>query len=222
MAAYDLQEQEQIENLKAWWKQYGNLAIGCVCAAAIAVAGWTTWSGYQTRQDAQSGEIYAALQQAIRQNEEIQVRSLTGELTDKFGNTSYAALGVLIAARHAVGAGDAKTAKAQLAWAIEHGKDEFADIARLRLAGLLLDENEHDEAIKLLDHPPAPAFAASYAELKGDVFFAKNDAKAARAAWQEAKTLLENNEGKTSASTETSITLMLLQQKIDALGGAAA
>ncbi|MDR0735885.1 MAG: tetratricopeptide repeat protein, partial [Zoogloeaceae bacterium] len=196
MAAYDLEEQEQVENLKAWWKQYGNLAVGCVCALALAVAGWTAWNGHQARQAAQSGEIYAALQQAIGKNDSVQVRGLTGELTDKYGNTSYASMGVLLAARHAIGAGDAKTARAQFAWVVEHGKDEFADIARLRLAGLLLDEHEYDEAMKWLARPPAAAFAASYAELRGDVFLAQEKVAEAKAAWQEARDLLEKNNEK--------------------------
>ncbi|MDR1350415.1 MAG: tetratricopeptide repeat protein [Zoogloeaceae bacterium] len=221
MAAYDLEEQEQIENLKVWWKQYGNLVVGCVCAVALAVAGWTFWNGYQTRQATQSGELYVALQQAISRNESVQARGLTGELTDKFGNTSYASMGVLMAARYALAVDDAKTARAQLAWVVENGKDEFVDIARLRLAGLLLDEKEYDEAIKQISRPPAAAFAASYAELRGDIFFAQEKTVEAKAAWQEARALLEKDDGEASAKMEDSIVLMLLQQKLDALGGAA-
>jgi predicted negative regulator of RcsB-dependent stress response len=221
MAAYDLKEQEQIESLKAWWKRYGNLATSGICAVAIIVAGWVAWNSYQTRQAAQAGEIYVALQESIGKNESLQVRSLTGELTDKFGNTHYTAMGVLMAAKYSVETGDAKTAKAQLAWVIEHGEDVFVDIARLRLAVLLLDEKEYDEALKLLGRPPAAAFAARYAELRGDIFFAQNETEAARSAWQGAKALLEKSPENTSVTTETSFALKFLQQKLDALGGAA-
>jgi predicted negative regulator of RcsB-dependent stress response len=220
MAAYDLEEQEQIENLKVWWKRYGNLVVGSVCALALAVAGWTSWNGYQARQAAQSGEIYAALQQAIGRGDDIQVRGLTGELTDNYARTSYAVMGALLAARHAIAAGDAKTARARFVWVSERGEGEFADIARLRLAGLLLDEKEYDEALQWLARPPADAFAASYAELRGDVFLAQGKAKEAGTAWREARDLLEKKGEAGRERMEEAVVLVVLRQKIDALGGA--
>ncbi|MDR3159583.1 MAG: tetratricopeptide repeat protein [Zoogloeaceae bacterium] len=221
MAAYDLEEQEQVENLKAWWQRYGNLVVGCVCAAALAISGYMLWNGHQARQAARSSEIYVALQQAIVRNDGVQVRGLTGELTNQFAGASYASMGVLLAARHAIITDDAKTARAQLAWVAENGKDEFVDIARLRLAGLLLDEKEYDEAIEWLSHPPAAAFAVSYAELRGDIFLAQGKKAEARSAWEEAKTLLEKEDAKEQTRREDAIVLMLLRQKLDALGGAA-
>jgi predicted negative regulator of RcsB-dependent stress response len=86
---------------------------------------------------------------------------------------------------------------------------------------LLLDEQEYDEAIKQLSRPPAAAFAASYAELRGDIFLAQKKTEEAKTAWQEAKTLREKEGKATATSTEEAIILMRLQQKIDALGGVA-
>ena len=140
MAHYDLEEQEQIDSLKTWWKMYGNLVTGVVVAASLAVIGWQGWNWYQRGQAAQAAAIYSVLEQAVAARDAQRVKSAAGELAEKFGSTSYATLGALLAARQSFDAGDLKTAKAQLGWAAEHAKDELKDLARLRLAAVLLDE----------------------------------------------------------------------------------
>ena len=99
MAAYDLEEQEQIAEFKAWWKQYGSLLTFVVMAAAVVVLAWRGWNWYQRSQAEQASDIYQALQQAVQIGDTQRVKAASGELTEKFSGTRYATLGALVAAK---------------------------------------------------------------------------------------------------------------------------
>lgn len=217
MAHYDLEEQEQIDTLKTWWKMYGNLVTGVVVAASLAVIGWQGWNWYQRGQAAQASAIYGVLEQAVAAQDAQRVKAAAGELAEKFGSTTYAALGAMVAARQSFEAGDLKTARAQLTWAADNAKDEVKDLARLRLAAVLLDEKAYDEALKQLDAAHAPAFNSRFLELKGDVLLAQGKKPEARAAYKAAldKASAEARAGAPAAGRE------LLRQKLDSLGEAA-
>ncbi|MDR1850149.1 MAG: tetratricopeptide repeat protein [Zoogloeaceae bacterium] len=231
MAVYDLEEQEQIENFKAWWNRYGTLVTWILCVLAIASVGWQGWQWRQNKLSAEAGTIFMSLQQAINSDNVPQVKLLAGELTEKFGSTSYAPLGVLLAAKHAILMDDPQTARLQLAWVVKHGGHEITDIARLRLAGLLLDAREYEGALRELEPKPAAAFAAAYAELRGDIHVAEGKLEEARAAYREAVSLqqqaLNEKAGEEKKGTPAEDTVEepqispLLQQKLDALGGTA-
>lgn len=216
MAHYDLEEQEQIDSIRTWWKMYGNLVTGIVVAGSLAVIGWQGWNWHQRSQSAQASAIYAALEQAVAVRDAQKVKAAAGELAEKFGGTSYAALGALVAARQSFDAGDLKTAKAQLTWAAEHGKDEIRDLARLRLASVLLDEKAYDDALKQLEAAHAAAFAARFLELKGDVLAASGKKPEARTAYRAALDKDGSREGRGGGAGRE-----LLQQKLDNLGEAA-
>ena len=215
MAHLDLEEQEQIDSLKTWWKMYGNLISSVLVAISVAALAWQGWGWYQRNQAAQAAGIYAVLEQAAALRDGQKVKAAAGELAEKFGSTSYAWLGALVAAKQSFEVGDLKTAKAQLGWAVENAKDEVKDLARLRLAAVLLDEKAFDEALKQLDATHDMAFAARFLELKGDVLAAQGKTPEARAAYKAALDKGEAREGKSGAGRE------LLRQKLDSLGGAA-
>ena len=216
MAHYDLEEQEQIDSIKTWWKMYGNLVTGVVVAGSVAVIGWQGWNWHQRSQSTQASAIYGVLEQAVAARDAQKVKAAAGELAEKFGGTSYAALGAIVAARQSFDAGDLKTAKAQLAWAAENGKDEIRDLARLRLASVLLDEKAYDEALKQLEAAHAAAFAARFLELRGDVLAASGRKPEARTAYKGALDKGGNREGRGGGAGRE-----LLQQKLDNLGEAA-
>lgn len=209
MAHYDLEEQEQIATLKTWWKMYGNLVSGVITVFCLVVIGWQGWNWYQRSQSGQASAIYNVLEQAVAAGDAQKVKGAAGELAEKFGRTTYASLGALLAAKQSFDAGDLKTAKAQLGWAAEHGKDEIKDLARLRLAAVQLDEKAYDEALKQLEASHAPTFDARFLELKGDVLTAQGKKPEARAAY---KAALDKAENKPGAGQQ------LLQQKLDSLG----
>ncbi|MBU3697652.1 tetratricopeptide repeat protein [Dechloromonas sp.] len=212
MAHYDLEEQEQIDSLKTWWKMYGNLVTGLVVAASLAMVGWQGWNWYQGGQSAKAAAIYGVLEQAASAGDAQKVKASAGELAEKFGGTHYAALGAMLAARQSFDAGDLKTARTQLTWAAENAKDELKDLARLRLAAILLDDKAYDEALKQLDGARAAALDARFLEMKGDVLAAQGKRPEARTAY---KSALEKSADKAGAGRE------LLQQKLDSLGEAA-
>ena len=212
MAHYDLEEQEQIDTLKTWWQMYGNLITSLLTAAALAVAGWQGWNWYQNNETAKAAAVFASLEQAVQAGDAQRIKSSAGELTEKYGRSGYAALGALLAARHSFDAGDLKTAKAQLGWVAGNAKDELRDIARLRLAAVLLDEQAYDEGLKTLEGNPAAAFVGRFQELKGDILVAQGKPSEARTAYLAALDKLgEKSEAPASE---------LLQQKLDSLGEA--
>lgn len=223
MAAYDLEEQEQIANAKAFWQQYGNLITGAVVVAAVGVGGYFGWQGYQNRQAAEASAIYGVLTQAAEAKDSAKVKAAAGELVEKYSGTGYAPMGALVAGKMLFDSGDLKSARAQLTWASEHGSSELRDVARLRLAAVLLDDKAYDEALKALEPAPAEGFSARFAELKGDVLLAQGKSAEARGAYQEALAKLgaeKAGEGSSVAAQAAGPYKDLLQQKLDALGGA--
>lgn len=212
MAHYDLEEQEQIDSLKSWWNTHGNLVSGVVLAVAVAAAGWQGWNWYQRGQAAQAAGVFAAFEQAVQVGDAAKIKGAAGELTEKFPGTSYAALAAMVAGKQSVESGDLKTARLQLGWVVEHGKDELRDLARLRLAAVLLDDKAYDEALKQVEAAHAEAFDARYLDLKGDILLAQGKKAEARTAYKAAQAKLP---------AAGNVAGEILQQKIDNLGEAA-
>lgn len=220
MAVYDLEEQEQIDEMKAWWATHGNWVTAVVVAASLAVVGWQGWNWYQNKQSAESSAIFFALQQAEQAGDAARIKSLTGELTEKYSGTTQAALATLIAAKSSLAVEDSKTARAQLTWAAEHANDEIRALARVRLAGLLLDEKAYDDALKVLDQEKLPVFALQVLGLRGDVLLAQGKRKEARGAYEAALDAAHKKDMGSDEGGADRPWLQLLQQKRDALGDA--
>ena len=210
MATYDLEEQEQLAELKAFWKQHGNLILIAIVAALAVVLGYWTWTRYQGSQTTQASAVYGELQKAATANDAKKVRDLAGTLIEQYPRSVYAPLGAFISAKIHFGAGDLKTARAQLAWAAENARDPGVQaLARLRLANVLLDEKDYDEALKVLAVKPEPAFEALFEDLRGDVLAAQAKSAEARAAYTAAL-------GKLKPGDDTARDL--IQLKLDGLG----
>lgn len=185
--AYDHDEQEQIESMKAWWDKYGNVILGFVTLALIAVLSWQGWNWYQRNQAAEAGGYFDALVSSARQGQAGPVVNASETLRSRFGSTVYAPRGALIAADVRLANGDVDGARAELAWVIAEGKDPaLAAVARVRLVSILIDQKDFDGALAQVDGTPPPGFEAVYADARGDVFFARGEAGQARQAWQQA------------------------------------
>lgn len=209
--ALDLEEQEQVAELKAWWQQYGNLIVVAVVAVAAALAGWQGWRWYQASQATRAGALYDTLSRAAQAGDAKALRDAGGALIEDYPRTLYATMGALTGARFYFDRNDLKNAKLQLEWALEHSpSDDLRDLARLRLAAVLLEEKAYDEALRRLDEKHAAAYDAQYAALKGDVLVAKNDAAQARAAY---KLALEKADSGNAAFRES------VRMRLEALGG---
>ena len=207
----DLEEQEQVAELKAWWRQHGNLIVATILAAALAFAGWQGWRWYQASQSSQAAAHFDTLARAAQAGDAKALRDAAGTLIESYPRTLYASMAALVAARFHFDRNDLKAARAQLEWVIERSPaEDFKDLARLRLAAILLDEKAYDEALKLLDAKHAPAYDSQYAALRGDVLVAKNQPTEARAAYQLA---LEKAAKEQGAFRES------VRMRLEALGG---
>ena len=210
MSAFDLEEQEQLAELKAWWKTHGNAVLTGAIVVLLAIAAWNGWTWYQRNQAAQAAALYDTLQKAARADDVKAVSDAAGTILENYPRTAYAALSALTSAKVHFQAGDLKTARAQLEWVVEHARgDQIRAIARLRLANVLLDDGAPDDALKVLETQPAPAFDALFASQRGDILAAQKKPADARAAY---KAALEKADPKDSSLRES------LRLKLDALG----
>ena len=187
MAVYDLEEQEQISELKAWWAQHGRWVTTLAVVAALASVGWQGWQWYQNRQAGEAGALYYAVQQAAEANDAPQARELAGRLIGEYGGTAYAQLAALLSAGVQFKAGDLDNARAQLEWTADKGKDAaLRDLARLRLAAVLLEQGAFDEALARLAAAPVDGYGPRFDDLRGDILAAQGKPAEARAAYQAA------------------------------------
>ncbi len=180
----DLQEQEQLDALKSFWKSYGNLITWALIAALAVYAGLNGWNWWQRDQATKAAAMFDELERAATAGDAQRAGQIFGDLKERYARTVYAEQGALVAARVQFDAGQSDAAKASLTWAADHaGEDEYKTVARLRLAGLLLQAKDYDAALQQLDAAKAPTFAALVADRRGDVLLAQGKAGEARAAY---------------------------------------
>jgi predicted negative regulator of RcsB-dependent stress response len=209
--AYDLEEQEQLATVKGWWHDNGTKLLTVIALISVVGAGWQGWRLWQANQAQQAGAQFEVLIRAAQEGDAKALRDAGGTLVESFPRTLYASMGALVAARFHVERADLKNAKAQLQWVVDRSpSDELRDLARLRLASVLLDEKSHDEALALLEAKHAAALEGQYAALKGDILVAKNKAADAKAAYRLA---LEKTDARSAAFRNS------VQLRLDALGG---
>lgn len=211
--AYDLQEQEQIEQLKDVWNRYGNFVTAVVVLAALAVGGYNAWNWYQGTQAEKASRLYEQMSDAITAKNMNLVKETSGALMDKFGRTAYAEMGALEAAHAEADAGDLKGAQGLLEWASQHAADEpYRWSARLRLTAVLIDEHDLPAARAALSGTVPPAFAAPVADRLGDIDFADNKLDAAKSHYQAALAALDQ----ASSDVKAGYT-QVLKVKLDAV-----
>jgi predicted negative regulator of RcsB-dependent stress response len=206
--AYDLEEQEQLDTLKAWWKQNGQIVTMAVGAAFVGLIGYQSWTYYQHQQSLKASAQYEALTQLDIKDVK-QVRSVSGQLMENFAGTPYASRAALMAARANYESGDVKSARSQIEWALSHAsEDSVKAIAQLQLAALQVEDKKYDDALKTLNDKHEPSFDGLFADLKGDILVAQNKPGEAKKAYAEALAKLDEK-GRFRRLTE---------QKLDALG----
>jgi predicted negative regulator of RcsB-dependent stress response len=186
-SSLDLQEQEQVDALKAFWTQWGNLVTWVLIAVLGAFAAWNGWNWYQRDQGVKAGAMFSELERAAQAGDLDKTTRVFGDLQQRYPGTAYAEQGGLLAARIQLDKGQPDAARASLAWVADKATEaEYRAVARLRLAGVMLDAKQFDEALKQLDAVPAAGFEALVADRRGDVLMAQGKKDEARAAWQAA------------------------------------
>jgi predicted negative regulator of RcsB-dependent stress response len=209
--ALDLEEQEQIDAIKGWWSDYGKLVMLVAIAVLVGIASVQGWRYYRAQQAERAATLFGQVVEAESAKDAKRVRDIAAQIVDKYGSSQYAGMAALAAAKAGVTTGELDDAKKNLQWAADHAKEEeLRDIARLRLAGVLLDEKKYDDALKLLSAKTGDAFAMLYADMRGDVLVAQAKPADARAAYQLAL----------DKSDPGSPYRRLVEVKLDALGDA--
>ena len=208
----DLQEQEQIDALKAFWAKYGNLITWTVTLILAAFAGYNFWLKHERDLASQASTLYGELQSAATAGDAKRAAQILGDMKAKAPKTTYTQLGALLTAKTQSDKGDAVNASANLQWVADNGNDENAAVAHLRLAGLLADAKKYDDALKQLALVKPAAFVALVSDRRGDIELARGQKDAATKAYKVAYDALP-------ATTQYRI---LVDAKLTALGAAPA
>lgn len=206
--AYDLEEQEQLDEFKAWWKQYGQMVTVLVIAVIMVYAAFQGLKYYQNKQSVEASTQYQEL--LVTDEKDLKtIKAKSAVLMDNFSGTPYAGRAALFAAKINYQANDAKSAKAQLEWTIKNAKEtSVSALASLQLANILAEEKDNEAALKLLNATHDAGFDGLFADLKGDVLVSLGKNDEAKLAYKEALAKL-NPQGKYRTFT---------QQKLEALG----
>ncbi len=182
----DLQEQEQIDALKAFWKTYGNLITWLITLVLLAFAGFNGWQWHERQQAAKASSMFGELESAANVGDADRAGHVFGDMKSAVPKATFTQQAGLLAAKVQNDKGQAVNAIASLQWVADNGNEENAAVARVRLAGLLADAKKYDDALKQLDLVKTPAFAALVADRRGDVLLAKGDTAGAKAAYKAA------------------------------------
>ena len=182
-----LEEQEQLDSLKAFWNKQGSLITWTLVLVLGGFAGWNGWNYWQREQAVKAGAMFEDLDRAAAAGDAEKTARVFADMQQRFPKVSITQQGGLTAAKLQVDKGQADAAKASLTWVAENGaEEEIRSIARLRLAAVLADANQFDEALKVLEASKSPEFTALVADRRGDVLMAQGKTDEARNAWQAA------------------------------------
>lgn len=192
----DLEEQEQLDQLKAFWKQYGNLISSALIVVFGTIAAYNGYQYWQRSKAAQASTMYDEVERAAQSGDVAKLDRAFSDMKDKFGNTSYAQQAGLLAAKQFQDKGNADSAKAALTWVAGNATDDsYKAIARLRLAAVLFETKAYDEALKQVDGSFPKEFTGLVADRRGDILSAQGKKIEARAEYEKAyKTLDERTE----------------------------
>ena len=213
MAAYDLEEQERIDALTDWWAKWGiwvYSALGAFLVGVLAVQGWRY---YERSQGEQAEVLFKSVQKTAQEGaaakEFKKLSAAADAIGDKFPRTFYASESHLMAAKASFDGGDFPTARKHLQWVVDSGSAVHRNVARIRLASVLLEERKFDDALKMLDQVKDESFASIAADLRGDIFASQERREEARASYQIA----------VEKASDRSPMKALSQAKLDAVGG---
>ena len=183
----DLEEQEQLDQLKHFWKQYGNLITWALILVLGAFAGWNLYQRWQQSQASQAAALYDEVERVAKAGDVAKLDRAMSDMKDKFPGTTYAQQAALLSAKVYFEGGKIVQAKASLSWVAEKSPDEgYRAIARLRLAAVLMESKTYEDALKQLNGTFPVEFAALVADRKGDIFSLQGKRSEARAEYEKA------------------------------------
>jgi len=205
----DLEEQEQLDQIKHFWKRYGNAITWVLMVVMGAFASWNFYHYWQRSQAQQAAALFDEVDRAVLAADAVRMERVFSDMKDKFSGTTYAQQSGLLVARQYVKLGKPEAAKSALPWVAEQSSDAgYQSLARLRLAAISMESKLFDEALKLLNMSYPASFEALVADRKGDVFMLQGEKAKALAEYDKAYRLFD-------ARTEYR---RLVEVKLNALG----
>ncbi len=169
----DLEEQEQLDQLKHFWKQYGNLITWILIAVLGSVAAWNGYHAWQRNQSVQASAMFDEVERVVRSGDVEKTQRAFSEMTERFPRTTYAQQAGLLLGKMAFDAGKIESAKAALEWVVENGSDRaYVAIARLRLSGVLIEAKAYDDALKTFSSELSDDFVGLVADRKAGHLYA--------------------------------------------------
>ncbi|MEY3200856.1 MAG: hypothetical protein RIR70_406 [Pseudomonadota bacterium] len=222
MATFDLEEQEQISELKLFWQQNGKLILSGISGVLIALAGWQGWNWHVSGRAQEANALYSELTASLEARDAAKIKALAQQLNTAHPGSAQAALGSLILAKSALDANDKETAKQVLRTTMEQSRDPgLRDIATLRLGALLIDEAKFDDAITLASREASAGFVSRFLDLKADALAAAGKNNEARSAWQDALAKIDAAQKGEVGTEKTQAALRdIIVAKLDTLGPA--
>ena len=188
----DLEEQEQLDQLKHFWNTYGTLITWAVLLVAGAFVAWNGWQYFQRTKAVQASALYDEVERSAQAGDTARIERALADMKDKFAGTAYAQQAGLLAARALNDKGNADGSRAALAWVAEHAVDPgYQAVAKLRLAAELLETKAYDEALKALSGDVPKEFEALVADRKGDIYLAQGKRDEAKAEYRKAWTAFD-------------------------------
>jgi predicted negative regulator of RcsB-dependent stress response len=177
----DLEEQEQLDQLKHFWAHYGNPISWLLIAVLGCVAGWNGYQYWQRNQAMQAAAMFDEVDRVVLSGDVAKAQRAFSEMKDRFPSTTYAERAGLLVAKLAFDAGQIDAAKTTLTWVAEKASDKgYASVAKLRLASVLMDAKAFDEALGVLSDGVSDEFAGLVADRKGDIYALQGNAANAK------------------------------------------
>jgi|LSQX01.3.fsa_nt_gb predicted negative regulator of RcsB-dependent stress response len=211
--AFDLEEQEKIDRLKAWWDHWGNLISGLVLAVLLAILGWYGWNWYQGNQTRNALGYFAIVESSYQSTDEVSAQRMQEAnqiLQDKYKGNVYAGRAALLTARAYADKEDYTQAENALQGVLDNSKKhpELVGTAKLQLATLYTNQEKFEQALALLNQGEV-GYEPLFADKRGDVYFAQGDLDKATEQWAQAA----------QASEASSEFIQTMQFKLNVLGG---
>jgi predicted negative regulator of RcsB-dependent stress response len=190
----DLEEQEQLDQLKHFWNTWGTLISSVVLAVAVALAGWNGYQYWQNRQANQAAALFDALEVAVRAGDQSRMDQAFVDIKANYAGTTQASQAGLAMAKALAEAGNNGGAKEALAWvAVQSGDEGLKALARLRLASVLMDEKSYAEALQQLSAAVPVEFEGAFADRRGDIYLLQDNRAQAIAEYARAYKSWEDN-----------------------------
>lgn len=205
----DLEEQEQLDQLKHFWNTWGTLISAVLVVVFGALAAWNGYQFWQNRQASQSSALFDAVEDAVQAGDQARLEQAFSDIRSKYAGTVQAGQAGLLVAKVEVDKGNMDAAKSALEWVAGHAADEgYKALAHLRLASLLMEQKSYDDALKQLSNKFPIEFEAVVADRKGDVLALQDKKQEATAEYNRAYT----------AFADSAEYRRLVEVKLNALG----